>query len=321
MDINRILDICKGKDVYIQTHNFPDPDAIGSAYGLQQLLKHYGVETVICHEGQVDKLSARKLTEKCDIEIFSHEEIKDKLKEGDIIILVDSQKNSGNTTDIIGDEAVCIDHHPTFVEVEYQYKDIRKVGACASIIADYYRQLGITPDSNTATAMLYGIKMDTLQFQRGVTPFDIEIFGYLFEHCDHDKLSDLESNNMEFADLQAYGTAIENISVFDYIGFSYIDYPCPDAMIAILSDFILSLVEVEVVIIYAKRANGYKFSVRSERDDIHAGEIANKVLSKYGNGGGHAVMAGGFVPEDRITDLGNYPMDVIRNDFLAEIQG
>lgn len=25
--------------VYIQTHNFPDPDAIASAFGLQELLK------------------------------------------------------------------------------------------------------------------------------------------------------------------------------------------------------------------------------------------------------------------------------------------
>ena len=30
------------KHVYIQTHNFPDPDAIASAFGLQELLKLRG---------------------------------------------------------------------------------------------------------------------------------------------------------------------------------------------------------------------------------------------------------------------------------------
>ncbi len=30
--------------VYIQTHNFPDPDAIASAYGLKRLLATRGIE-------------------------------------------------------------------------------------------------------------------------------------------------------------------------------------------------------------------------------------------------------------------------------------
>lgn len=31
--------LCKGKHIYIQTHNFPDPDAIASAFGLQCLFE------------------------------------------------------------------------------------------------------------------------------------------------------------------------------------------------------------------------------------------------------------------------------------------
>jgi len=33
--------------VYIQTHNFPDPDAIASAFGLQELLKRSSASTII----------------------------------------------------------------------------------------------------------------------------------------------------------------------------------------------------------------------------------------------------------------------------------
>ena len=63
----------------------------------------------------------------------------------------------------------------------------------------------LEPDKDTATALLYGMKMDALQFTRGVTELDIEMFAFLFPLCDQEKLSRLERNNMEFSDLKAYG--------------------------------------------------------------------------------------------------------------------
>ena len=37
--VDDLIRLCQGHTVYIQTHNFPDPDAIASAYGLKELLK------------------------------------------------------------------------------------------------------------------------------------------------------------------------------------------------------------------------------------------------------------------------------------------
>ena len=195
------------------------------------------------------------------------------MRETDRIICVDTQKHGGNVTDFVGEEIACIDHHPTFVPAEYRYQDIRITGACATLVAEYYALSGIEPDKDTATALLYGMKMDTLQFTRGVTELDIRMFGYLFPRCDQEKLSDLERNNMEFNDLKAYGAAIENIELYDRVGFSTIPFPCPDALVAVISDFILSLVEVEVAVVSSFRKNGVKLSVRSEIPEIHAGNL------------------------------------------------
>ena len=41
-NLDTILNHIKNKHVYIQTHTFPDPDAIASAFGLQQLLLYKG---------------------------------------------------------------------------------------------------------------------------------------------------------------------------------------------------------------------------------------------------------------------------------------
>lgn len=50
--LDELLVQINGERVYIQTHNFPDPDAIASAFGLQELLKYRGVETKICYKGK-----------------------------------------------------------------------------------------------------------------------------------------------------------------------------------------------------------------------------------------------------------------------------
>ncbi len=318
-DIRDLIALCEGKRVYVQTHNFPDPDAIGSAFGLQRLFSHYGVESKICYDGRIDKLSTSKMLELLGIEMFSGEELANELREDDCIICVDSQKLGGNMTDFTGDEIAAIDHHPTYVEVPYGYADIRKVGACATIIAMYYRDLGLDPEPVAATAMLYGIKMDTLNFTRGVTEEDIRAFSFLLPLSDKGIMAQMEHSQLEFRDLRAYGAAIENIRVYGCYGFSRIPFSCPDAMVAILSDFILSLVEVEVAVIYCVRKDGLKLSVRSERDDVDAGELTRRALDGIGNGGGHATMAGGLIPTASLPLLGNYPDDFLRERFLNAI--
>ncbi len=265
--IQDLVTLCQGHLVYIQTHNFPDPDAIASAYGLQKLLEIYGVESKLCYDGRIDKLSASKMLDTFHIQMLPYAQLIPDLKESDRIICVDSQKHSGNVTDFIGDEIACIDHHPTFVPIEYRYQDIRITGACATLIAEYYVLSGNEPDCDVATALLYGLKMDTLQFTRGVTELDIKMYGFLFPLCDQEKLGYLERNNMEFTDLKAYGAAIENIELYDTVGFSCIPFSCPDALIAILSDFILALIEVETAVVFSFREDGIKLSVRSEDPD------------------------------------------------------
>ncbi len=315
----QLIELCSGHSVYIQTHNFPDPDAIASAFALQKLFEKFSIPSTICYEGKIDKLSASKMLTAFGITMISYDELKTTLQETDYIICVDSQKNSGNTTDFIGDEVASIDHHPTFTHVDYRYSDIQIVGACATLISEYYRTLGLTPDRDTATALLYGIKMDTMQFSRGVTARDIDMFAFLFPYADNEVIISLESNNMQFQDLRSYGAAIENIRVFGYIGFSKIPFPCPDAMIAILADFVLSLLEVEVAVIYCERDNGLKFSIRSERSDVHAGNVIRAAFEGVGDGGGHASMAGGFISKDKYAQLGRYPDDFIRDRFLDAI--
>ena len=317
--LDALIRLCQGHAVYIQTHNFPDPDAIASAYGLQKLLALYGVEARLCYDGKIDKLSAYKMLDAFQIQMLPYERLATDMLATDRIIYVDTQKNGGNVSDLIGDEVACIDHHPTYAPAEYLFEDVRITGACATLIAEYYALSGNTPDQDTATALLYGLKMDTLQFTRGVTELDIQMFLYLFPYCDQQKLAALERNNMELADLKAYRAMIENIEFFGKVCFSYVPFSCPDALVAILADFILSLVEVEVAVIGSFRENGIKLSVRSEDPHIHAGNLLHTALEGLGSGGGHASMAGGFVSTARLPMGEKAPKDQIRDLILEHL--
>ncbi len=292
-ELKKMIEILSEGNVYIQMHNYPDPDAIASAFGLQHLLSHYQIPSTICYDGTAEKLSAQVMLNNFGIEMKQISELMD-MTEQDKIVTVDSQKYNSNLTDLIGDEVACIDHHPTMIPCEYCYKDVRIVGACSSLIAEYFFDNDIPLSQNVASALVYGIKMDTADFSRGMTQFDVEMYAKLFPYADNDLLDRMKINTMEFADLKAYGSAIENIRVFGNVGYAYIPFECPDALIAMISDFILALDIIEFSVIYAVRDNGYKFSVRSEIPELHAGKIVNAALSGIGSGGGHARMAGGF---------------------------
>ena len=313
----KLIDYLKDKRVFIQTHNFPDPDAIGAGFGLQGILKSYGIDSILCYVGQIDRINTKKMTELCHINIYSEDEAPLEMREFDPVICIDSQKGGGNIKDLPGDEIACIDHHPLIENGDYIYRDVRKAGSCATLITQYYEELSIEPDENVATALLYGLKIDTMNFTRGVTQADIKAFSYLLDRASQDIIESLTMNSMEFADLQAYGAAIESIYVYDRVGFAGIPFACPDAQIGMVADFILSLDEVDVAVVYAHRRDGIKFSARSEVVKVNAGKLIAEALKDIGSGGGHSFMAGGFIPAENVEKLGSFKDDAIRERFLS----
>lgn len=301
MDWERLLEVLRGHKIFIQTHNFPDPDAIACAFGMQKFLKYHGLETVICYNGSVDKISVVKMLDNFKIRMYPYYELE--IAEEDYVVLVDGQKYSANLTDIPGDEVVCIDHHPTVKPCDYLYQDIRIVGACSSLVAQYFYESRTPIDEETASALMYGIRMDTDSFGRGVKLLDIQMFEYLFHYAKVPLVDRMVNDNIELADLRAYGAAIENIEIYGNTGIAYIPFDCQDALVAMISDFILKLNTVTISIVYAEKNGGLKFSVRSEEEHIHAGDLISLALEGYGEGGGHFEMAGGFVPaEARIQE-------------------
>lgn len=314
--VKRLFQLCEGHPVLIQTHNFPDPDALASGFGLQSLLRHFGVEAILCYDGELDKRACKKMTELFPICAVPIKELTD-IAEDTVLICVDTQKGAGNITPLSVEIKAVVDHHPTFAPASYEYEDLQRVGSNSTIIADYFYRLHVVPDQVTANVLNYGIKMDTFHFSRGVTDLDIEMFRFLNQHGDMEELRKLFNSKIMFADLKAYSSAIESFQAYGTMGIAEIEMPCSDDLIAMISDFFLGLDEVDFAVVYSQREDGIKFSVRSKKEEIDAGEWAKEALKNYGTGGGHAYMAGGLIKSEEIERLGPFPSETIRNLFLG----
>ena len=314
--LDELVTIIKGKSVVIQTHNFPDPDAIATAFGLQYLLKTRDIDTNIVYFGNFDKVTLKRMTEQLHITATNAEE---HIGSGDdYIINVDGQKFSANFSDLTGHEIACIDHHPWVTTYDYTFTDHRLVGACATIIANYFVENRIDIPKDVATALLYAIKIDTQNFTSGVTKEDIEAFAMLNPIADQALILRLDSNELEIDDLRAYGAAIQNLYASDGIGFVHIPFDCPDRLIAMVSSFILSLDCVSFSVVYAERNGGMKFSLRSELSNIKAGDLIHIALDGIGDGGGHPLMAGGIIFPEHMSELGKGKKrdEAIRKRFI-----
>jgi len=317
--LSELVTLLKGHRVFIQTHNFPDPDAIASAFGLQVLLGKFNIPTTICHHGNIERTATANMVSEFGISMTTDKDLKD-MKPDDYIITVDSQKGNANILDLVGDEIACIDHHPVFNETaSYKYKDIRIVGSCATIIADYYRLYNIDMPQDVATALLYGLKMDTKDFNRGVTELDVEIYKYLFPKANNQQIRRFQSGVIQYDELEAFVDSMKNIDIYNGVAFAFLNFSCADAFVATVSDFILNLDVVNFCVVYSRKENGFKFSVRSELDELNAGQIVLAALKDVGSGGGHKSMAGGFAVESKVLDISIDFNRVIQNLFLNVI--
>ena len=313
-----LLETVKGHRVFIQTHNFPDPDALASAFGLQRLLGYFGIKAEIIYQGAVSKASIAGMVSNFGIVMTEIDKVED-MTADDYIITVDSQPNNTNIAESRGTIVACIDHHPTITASDHPFRDVRICGSCATLVADYFFANDIVMDVDTATILLYGLRMDTESFNRGVTDLDIEIFRKLFYLCDEDKLKKLSNHQMEFSELKAYTEALSTITVYDGVGFAFIDSQASDGLIASVCDFMLTLVEIQFAVAYGYRGNGLKFSIRSSLDYLDAGTIASNALEDIGSGGGHAIMAGGYLPFENIIDADFDLQEELQNRFMNAV--
>ena len=163
----------------------------------------------------------------------------------------------------------------------------------------------LEPGREVATALHTGIVFDTHQFSRNASPIDIETVAMLYNVSDVNLVNSLVRNSIKLNDFKQYQYLLEKLRVKG--NFAYCHFPdgCNKDLLAILADYILSVEEIEFVILSAQSIEGISFCVRSEIPEIPANTAVQKLLAGIGSGGGHVDMAGGRIPNAKDFDQEN----------------
>lgn len=286
--------------VVIQAHDFPDHDAVSSAYGLSILLQSFGLETVIVYNGNIDRISLSNMIEWLNIPIIHCS--KAKLTAHDKIITVDGCIGEKNVTDIQGEEVAVIDHHNVTPPVNLWHCDIREeYGATATIIYEYFRLFNVTIPKDVATALLVGLDIDTANLTRGFCNADLKAFVGLNQLADLALVNKICRNSLEQSELISFQHVCNNVKGQNGIATILLAEPCAKNLLGVLADFLLSVNEYDVVIVAMKYNQAIQLSLRSECPKVNVGELLRDTLNhkQRGFGGGHAHMAGGIILNDK----------------------
>lgn len=282
-------------EVFIQTHDFPDPDAVASAYALASLLKKYDIKCELFYHGFIQRLALNKLIASFEIPLRHASSYL--IQDEDKIIVVDGNTLNRNIRPSGGEVIAVVDHHQTEKEPEINFCDIRPdYGSCSSIITEYWMASPFEPDISVATSLMIGIARDTDNFKRMVSRSELQAFQNLWPLSDPLVYYSIIRNNIESKDRVYYRRAMNLLEIEKKAAYLYFDEGCPLHMMGILGDFLLSMNDVNFTYIAARNGENINISVRSESLECSASDYLILLLEGVGWGGGHKEMAGGILP-------------------------
>lgn len=288
------------QEITIVLHNNPDPDAIAAGAALQFLLeKKAGLEADIVYQGVIGRAENKALVEYMGVSLRQLDKDNPALPEN--LALIDTHTEAKNNPLPEGKTPlIVIDHHNNYVEGRALFSDIRPtVGATATMMTQYLQAAECKPPRWLATALLYGIKTDTMALSRNTTLADVNAYCYLSSLADIDAYLSFEQAQVPAGYFQGLAAAMTGARVYgDGLLIIYSrDLPYPD-LVAEIADLMLRLEGSKYVIcmgIFEKRLH---FSIRTSDEDVDVNRLAKTIAGSEGNAGGRDTIAGGQIELD-----------------------
>ncbi len=272
----------------------PDPDAIASALALKRLLWRRLCSVVITPIRPITRPQNQRMVQLLGITLTP---LKD-LNLGDFNrkAMVDSQPAHN---ELFGTHHfdVIIDHHPRLLETRAPFLDIRpQYGATSTIMTEYLREARIKPSLKLATALYYGIKTDTSNFERPATEADVRAFHYLFGFTRRPLVRRLEFAEFNlpmfgYLQLALNRYRIRHNRLYTFLG----PVVAPDILV-ILADFFLRAGEISWTVVGGIYQDKLVVIFRNDGLRKNAGRLAMQAFGKLGSAGGHAASARAEVP-------------------------
>lgn len=271
-----------------------DPDALATAMAVKRLLRYKVKSVTIVHPNEIRRLNNVAMVKRLRIPI---ERLKDvKVDNYSKKVMVDSQPNHLPCFEKIKIHAI-IDHHPTSRDFDCEFIDIRpEYGATSTMAVEYLRAAGMKPSVALATALFYGIKVDTQDFEQKSVLADGISFRYLFNIANRDLVRKFELTDLRKSELKYFSIALAELKFSKGRYYSHLGRVRSPDVLVIVADFLNHVGEIDWV--FVSGIHGEKLVVIFRCDGYRksAGKLAERIFGSLGSAGGHKGSARAEVP-------------------------
>jgi nanoRNase/pAp phosphatase (c-di-AMP/oligoRNAs hydrolase) len=293
----------------------PDPDGLAASLALRNLLGRNKLSTPIVSFGKVTRPENLAMMRLLDIEVQTISP--DDLSGYDRVVMLDTQpshfKNITFRVDAI------IDHHPVHASYSHiPFVDIRQqYGATSTILTEYLKAAACTIGQRLATALIYGIKADTLHLNREVIDADLDAFVALYPDINYNLLRKIEKPEIPVKFAPVLAEALNTMVIESNILVVCLGEVQREDLIPQIADFMLQFEDVEWVVCSGLFEGQVNASVRNVGYVRNAGDVVKRLTTTWGHGGGHRSMAKILFPQTIWKEkYGSLASANIRNIFL-----
>ncbi len=285
----------------VLTHDNPDPDAIAAAAILGKILRNgFQQKVTLAYGGIVGRSENRELVRILGVK-FSHLRHLS-AKRYRRFALVDAQPFTGNNQlpeGMIPD--LVFDHHPERQPVEeVPFSDIRPgYGATATILAEYLEVSGLPLPRSLATAVVYAIRSETQEFGREYSKADKAVYDRLLPETDRRALARIQNARLPLSYFVNLHEALENLETVDTLVISHLGRVEQPDIVPEIADLLLRMEGKTWSLCTGRFEDRIYLSIRTTNQRADAGGLIRRLIGRRGKGGGHGMIAGGWMPMDR----------------------
>jgi len=301
----------------------PDPDAIASAMALQEILRQtvglskwvfVSTENAL-RQQNIEFLRAMKV----NVQLLS----KVDLHEYRLIAIVDAQPTFfGKALEDIHPQIV-LDHHPVTSVWHAELADVRQgYGSLSTILTEYLLAARVRIPKKLYTALLYGIKSDTNNFERDASLEDIGAYYLTYARANRQLIRRIELNQIPERYLKYFEHAYFHRRRYRDRVISFLGkVESPDVCVQV-ADFYLRVVNIYYVVIAGIIKDKLVIIFRGDGYRQDCGNIASKAFGKYGSAGGHRSAARVEVPLENLKDVlpEDFPQDAVEHFLVTRLR-
>lgn len=285
----------------VLTHRGPDPDALGACEGLRRLIETcFGFEATVATLGRIHRAENLALVRTLDLELVDYADIDVDDFAG--VALVDTQPEFGHTVLPPTARLVAVfDHHvppeTAGERPEALHRDVRLgLGATSSMLYEYLRDAGVELDEHTASALFCGVRYDTMDLSRNVSPLDEEAYFELFRRANRPQLAKIDKPPLPRSYYRAMAGAMSAARQHGPLVLAFLGKLENPETVAEMADFFLRMKGVSWVVVGGAYEGEYVLSLRTDLSFGTAYPLMKRVLDGEGSFGGHGHIAGGRLP-------------------------